>query len=75
MAVDVERVFFFGFLRAAGEEDDVVICYSGELTERLRSRIIAVCLGAIVFERASDVNAFGPSADRSAARSGRCSSV
>ncbi len=63
-AEDFERDLLFGLLRAAGEEDDVVVGDAGQLAECLRLRVVAVGLGAVVFERAGDMDAVRRSAER-----------
>ena len=53
----------FGLLRAAGEEDDVVVRDAGELAERLRARVVAIGLSTVVLERAGDDDAIGRRAE------------
>ena len=48
---------FFRLLRAAGEEDDVVVVDAGESPQLGRARIVAIGLRAVVLERAGDVHA------------------
>ncbi len=70
-AEDVDGVLFFGLLRAAGEEDDVVVGDAGQLAERCGARVVAVGLCAVVLQRAGDVDSFGgaPSARKRSADS------
>ena len=63
-AIDIHRHLFFRLLRAAGEEDDVVVRNVRELSKRGRSRIIAIGLCAVIFERTRDVHAFCRCAER-----------
>ena len=63
-AEDVDGDLLFRLLRAAGEEDDVVVGDAGQLAQSGGARIVAVGLGAVVFERAGDVHAVGRRAER-----------
>ena len=67
LAEDVDRDLLFGFLRAAGEENDVVVRDAGQFAERGGARIAAIGLSAVVFQRAGDVDAVGRRTERAEA--------
>src|SRR5262245_29017047 len=66
-AIDIECVLLLRLLRAAGEENDVIVGDVCELAQRLRARIVAVGLCAVVFERTGDMNLLGRRTERTEA--------
>src|SRR3954466_15677726 len=66
-AEDIDRVLLLGLLRATGEEDDLVVANAGEFAKRLRARILAIGLRAVVLERSRNEDSIGRRAERAKA--------